>query len=319
MVRKRALRNGCILVDADGCLRPAILDDGVLQFRHSVSAFGDSPTADDRRDSHCIVHDHRGHVAGAIPDHCALVGQQESAVQLGLLSSTAGRDHDHDCDVCRDGASVHAVFKGRTANLDLGTKSRRASAARPQASDGGGSRRSLGDPVVRALYALYSDPDTAQRAVDSLRRAGVADRQITVISSEPFEEYEFSHRDKPTWIFWIAAGGGALGLIVAYLLASGTQKAWPLNTGGMPVVAMWPNIIIMFELTMLGAILATVVSLFITARLPTFESKLYDPEISNCNILVAVENPPEDSVDRLERTLLDVEPRTARITRIESM
>lgn len=172
---------------------------------------------------------------------------------------------------------------------------------------------------MKALYALYSGPETAQRAVDSLRKAGMADRKITVISSEPFEEYEFSHRDKPTWIFWIAAGGGVLGLIVAYLLASGTQKAWPLNTGGMPVVAMWPNIIIMFELTMLGAILATVVSLFITARLPTFESKLYDPEISNGNILVAVENPPEDSVDRLERTLRDVEPRTARITRIESM
>ena len=110
---------------------------------------------------------------------------------------------------------------------------------------------------MRALYALYSDPDTAQRAVDSLRRAGVADRQITVISSEPFEEYEFSHRDKPTWIFWIAAGGGALGLVLGYLLASGTQRAWPLSTGGMPIVAMWPNIIIMFELTMLGAILAT--------------------------------------------------------------
>ena len=172
---------------------------------------------------------------------------------------------------------------------------------------------------MKAIYGLYSDPDMAQRAVESLRRAGVADHKITVISSEPFEEYEFSHRDKPTWIFWIAASGGVLGLIVAYLLASGTQKAWPLNTGGMPVVAMWPNIIIMFELTMLGAILATVICLLITAKLPTLKSKLYDPEISNGKILVAVENPPEDSVDGLERALREVEPRIARITRLESV
>ncbi len=172
---------------------------------------------------------------------------------------------------------------------------------------------------MRALYALYSDPDTAQRAVDSLRRAGVADRQITVISSEPFEEYEFSHRDKPTWIFWIAAGGGALGLVLGYLLASGTQRAWPLSTGGMPIVAMWPNIIIMFELTMLGAILATVISLFITTKLPTTKSRLYDIEVSNGRILVGIEEPGEDSVEKLERTLREVEPRMTRITRIESV
>ena len=34
-------------------------------------------------------------------------------------------------------------------------------------------------------------------------------------------------------------------------------------------MAWWPNIIIMFELTMLGAILATVLSLFISTGLPT--------------------------------------------------
>jgi len=169
---------------------------------------------------------------------------------------------------------------------------------------------------VKALYALYSDPAMAQRAVDGLRRVGVSDRQITVISSEPFEEYEFSHRDKPTWIFWIAAAGGVLGLMLGYLLASGTQQAWPLNTGDMPIVAMWPNLIIMFELTMLGAIVATVISLFITTKLPTTQSRLYDPEISTGQILVGIENPHDDSLDQLERTLREVEPRMTRITRI---
>ena len=37
----------------------------------------------------------------------------------------------------------------------------------------------------------------------------------------------------------------------------------------MPIVAWWPNLIIIFELTMLGAILATVVTLFVTALLPS--------------------------------------------------
>jgi hypothetical protein len=148
---------------------------------------------------------------------------------------------------------------------------------------------------MNAIYGLYSDPDSAQHAVDELRRAGVSDRAITVIASQPYEEYEFSHRYKETWIFWIAAGGGVLGLAAGLGLAYLTETSWPLVTGGMPIFAWWPNIIIMFELTMLGAILATVVSLFATAGLPTVESRVYDVEVSQGKILVAVEEPQDTS------------------------
>ena len=107
---------------------------------------------------------------------------------------------------------------------------------------------------MKAIYGLFSDPDSAQHAVDELRKTGVADRSITVITSQPYEEYEFSHRYKQTWIFWIAAGGGALGLAAGLTLAYLTETLWPIVTGGMPIVSWWPNIIIMFELTMLGSI-----------------------------------------------------------------
>jgi hypothetical protein len=158
------------------------------------------------------------------------------------------------------------------------------------------------DATVRAIYGLYSDPDAAQHAVESLRHAGVADDAITVMASQPYEEYEFSHRYKHTWLFWIAAGGGALGLLAGLALAYFTETLWPLVTGGMPIVAWWPNIIIMFELTMLGAILATVVSLLVMTELPTIRSKIYDPEVSEGKILVAVENPPDGEIPALERT-----------------
>ncbi len=154
---------------------------------------------------------------------------------------------------------------------------------------------------MRAIYGLYSNADSAQFAVDELRKAGVADDSITVITSQPYEEYEFSLRSKQTWLFWIAAGGGALGLGAGLALALITEVSWPINTGGMPIVAWWPNIIIMFEMTMLGAILATVVSLFITAQLPATQSRVYDEEVSQGKILVAVEGPMDDSV--VERTL----------------
>ena len=142
---------------------------------------------------------------------------------------------------------------------------------------------------MKAVYGLYSDPESAQDAVDQLRRQGVPDDSITVIASQPYEEFEFSHRHKETWIFWIAAGGGVLGLIAGLSLALLTETRWPIVVGGMPIVAWWPNIIIMFELTMLGAILATVVALFITTELPTTQSRVYDPEVSQGKIMVVVD------------------------------
>ena len=130
---------------------------------------------------------------------------------------------------------------------------------------------------MSAVYGLYPDPDQAQRAVDGLRKAGAADRAIVVISSEPFEDHEFSRRDHATWMYWIAGGGGALGFAFAWWLTSTTQQLWPINTSGMPIVAGMPNAIVIFEVTMLGAILATVTTLLITAGLPAWGNRMYRP------------------------------------------
>ena len=162
----------------------------------------------------------------------------------------------------------------------------------------------MSERAVKSVYALYPDPDSAQLAVGSLRAAGVADRDIIVISSEPFEEYEFSHRDKSTWMYWIAGLGGVIGLAAGTWLTSMTEKAWPLPTGGMPIVSLWPNLVVTFEITMLGAILATVTTLLITTRLPRRQPKLYDPEVSNGHILVGVEEPARVPLDALERALV---------------
>ncbi len=157
---------------------------------------------------------------------------------------------------------------------------------------------------MKAPYALYTEPDEVQRAVDNLRAAGVAEPDIVVISSEPIEEYEFSHRFADTWLHWIAGGGGVLGLLFGTWLTRMTELAWPLKTGNMPIVAWWPNMIVMFELTMLGSILATVITMFITAKIPARTPTLYDPDVSDGKILVGVENPRDTAVASIETALL---------------
>jgi hypothetical protein len=154
---------------------------------------------------------------------------------------------------------------------------------------------------MSAIYGLYSDPYVAQRAVDNLRSAGVSDRDITVISSEPFEQFEFGHRDAKTAMPFIAAAAALFGMVATYYLLGLSQMSWPLKTSGMPIVPLWTNLIIIFEMTMLSAIIATVITLLITAGLPSRGGKLYDPEVSDGYILVGVENPSD--APRLESAL----------------
>jgi hypothetical protein len=144
---------------------------------------------------------------------------------------------------------------------------------------------------MKAVYALYSTPESASRAVDALKTAGLTDAEITVLSSEPLEEYKFAQRDRATWMPWLAVAGAIAGLSVALLLVSFAQRAWPINTGGMPITSGWANMVVLFELTMLGAVLATTATLLASARLPRRLPALYDPAISEGKILIGVERP----------------------------
>jgi hypothetical protein len=155
---------------------------------------------------------------------------------------------------------------------------------------------------VKALYGLYPDGRSAQQVFNRLRAIGLTPGQITVISAQPMDDYEFGRIDKHTWMWRLAAGGGILGMAAAFGLAWIAETSWPINTGGLPIFAWWPNLIIVFELTMLGAIVTTVVTLVVSAGLG-WRAALYDPEVSDGKILVGVENPSADSVREVEAAL----------------
>jgi hypothetical protein len=166
-------------------------------------------------------------------------------------------------------------------------------------------REPQGHPEQRrgkALYGLYADGSAAQQAVNRLRAAGLADREITILSAQPMEDFEFGHIDKENRLWWIACGGGLVGMASAFGLTWLTEMSWPINVGGLPIYAWWPNLIIIFELTMLGAILATVIALVVTAGLGR-GGGLYDPEVTDGSILVGVENPADDRIADLQKAL----------------
>ncbi len=161
---------------------------------------------------------------------------------------------------------------------------------------------------MNAIYGLYPDPDSAQRAFHVLERAqselGFQDRDIAVLTGEPYEEYDFGQCDNVTRMPWLAALGGLVGGLSGWWFVTFSQKSYPMISGGMHLVTKWSNGIITYELTMLGAILTTLVTLLITARIPDWRGrKLYDPAISNGKILIGVNNPPENAREELGKRL----------------
>jgi hypothetical protein len=156
---------------------------------------------------------------------------------------------------------------------------------------------------VKAIYALYASGQSAQEGVNRLRGAGLADRDITILSAQPMEDFEFGHIDSKNRMWWLACGGALVGMAMAYGIVYVAQMSWPMNVGALPAFAWWPSLIIIFELTMLGAILTTVVALIVTGSLPGRGEKLYDPAVTDGQILVGVENPAASQIDAYEQAL----------------
>ena len=165
---------------------------------------------------------------------------------------------------------------------------------------------------MKAVYALYDDGESAQQAFNRLKAAGVAPADITIVMAQPMEEFEFGNIDKASYMWWFACLGGLIGMGVGVGLSYLTGYAWEINVGGLPIFAWWPNLIIIFELTMFGAITATTLTLVITAFV-RHKGTLYDPEVTDGKILIGVENPPDSSIAELERSL--AAPPGARVKR----
>ena len=132
--------------------------------------------------------------------------------------------------------------------------------------------------------------DTRAEAVVVLRelqREGVPSSSITVMSSEPLH---LETNDAPkTRISGYAIAGGLLGAVFAIALTVVTSRRVGLVTGGMPIVSPWAFGIIVFELTALGAILATLGRMIFEARLGRRRPPAdYDEAVADGRIVLSV-------------------------------
>lgn len=154
----------------------------------------------------------------------------------------------------------------------------------------------------RAVLGLYTDANYAAEAGDSLRGSGLTNQDFDFLTGSPYPEGAFGERHSGHKLYIFPLIGAALGLTAGVLLTSMTQVAYPLVTGGKPILSLPPMAIVTYEGTMLGAILFTVLGIIFESRLPRVRLGLYDDRITEGHIGVMVEC-DEDQVDHVEQIL----------------
>ena len=134
-------------------------------------------------------------------------------------------------------------------------------------------------------------PDDAREALRILGADGVPTSAIEVRSSVPLAHDLHAIGDKITSkVHWMAVLGAFLGGSALFSLVKFTSEAYPLPTGGMPIVSLPPAGVITFEGVAIGAILCTVGTVLYECGLPRLKGLgPLDQHLAEDHVLVAVE------------------------------
>lgn len=129
------------------------------------------------------------------------------------------------------------------------------------------------------VLGIFAEVDAAVEAIQKLRAAGL--KRIITFSPMPSHDLEHALHPPHSPVRMFTLVGGLTGAATGFTLPTWTSLDWPLVTGGKPIIAIPPMIIIAFELTILFGALSTVAGLFINARLPRARVQVvYDPSFS---------------------------------------
>ena len=154
----------------------------------------------------------------------------------------------------------------------------------------------------RSVLGLFTEEDAVADAMDALKAAEYTTSEYEVLTGTPYPDGTFGEAEPVHKLYRWPLMGAACGFIIGLILTTGTQLAYPLVTGGKPILGIPPMVIIIYEGTMLGAIIFTVIGLVFESRLPRLFMGAYDTRITEGYIGVTVTT-EEDRIGRAEEVL----------------
>ena len=154
----------------------------------------------------------------------------------------------------------------------------------------------------RSVLGLFTDENVVADTMDSLKEEGYSSAEYEVLTGTPYPEGTFGEEEPVHKLYRWPLMGAVCGFITGILITAGTQLAYPLVTGGKPILGIPPMAIIIYEGTMLGSIIFTVIGVVFESRLPRLFMGAYDTRITEGYIGVTVTT-EEDRVGKAEEVL----------------
>ena len=151
----------------------------------------------------------------------------------------------------------------------------------------------------RSVLALFHEATSTADMIDRLRDLGEPDEAITVMSGVPYTPEILGRRPVYERLVPIALLGALGGFLAALFLTVVTPHLYSIPVGGQPLIPGPPTIIIVFEFTMLGTLLATFGGLLAEIAFPAVGQHEYDYRISegHMGVLAVVDETLADQVE----------------------
>jgi hypothetical protein len=119
------------------------------------------------------------------------------------------------------------------------------------------------------LTGSFQDLERTADTLDQLRALGIADQDITILSSLPYSPRALGRPHIKTWLPLITLASAVAGLLVGLFFAVVTPYLYVIRVGGQPIAPAPPTALLLYAFTMLVLIVGTFTGVVILNNLPT--------------------------------------------------
>ncbi len=144
------------------------------------------------------------------------------------------------------------------------------------------------------MLALFDDIDPVANAIEKLHEMGVTNDRIDVMSGVPISHRMLGRPHPWTNVSRLALGGAVGGFLFGLFLNWGTPNLYAVRVGGQALTPIPPGLILLFEMTMLFALLSTFLGVFLESYFPNYRRLEYVPQISDGKIGLFFKVPQDD-------------------------
>ncbi|MDH3647159.1 MAG: DUF3341 domain-containing protein [Gammaproteobacteria bacterium] len=152
--------------------------------------------------------------------------------------------------------------------------------------------------MAESLLALYKYEEDFLEVTDRLKTMNTPG--LGVMSPIPMHSVEKVMGIGKSDVRFFSLAGAITGAICGFGLAAGTALVFLLPTGGRPIIPLPPYLVIMYEMTILFGVLATLFGFHVVSGLPAWRDAPYTPEANIDRFVVSVPVEHDTDIPQIE-------------------